>query len=86
MIPHSIDYQEVLDNLQVNAETGLSSDEASRRLASYGENKLQERKKKAVYSALQNKFKDVMIIILLIAAGISFWFPGMRGRGFLNHC
>lgn len=82
MIPHSIDYQEVLDNLQVNAETGLSSDEASRRLASYGENKLQERKKKSSLQRFAEQFKDVMIIILLIAAGISFLVSWYEGEGF----
>lgn len=84
MIPHSIDYQEVLDNLQVNAETGLSSDEASRRLASYGENKLQERKKKSSLQRFAEQFKDVMIIILLIAAGISFLVSWYEGEGFFE--
>ncbi|MDI9466912.1 MAG: HAD-IC family P-type ATPase, partial [Bacillota bacterium] len=84
MIPHSIDYQEVLDNLQVNAETGLSSDEASRRLASYGENKLQEKKKKSSLQRFAEQFKDVMIIILLIAAGISFLVSWYEGEGFFE--
>jgi Ca2+-transporting ATPase len=84
LIPHSIDYQEVLDNLQVNAETGLSSDEASRRLASYGENKLQERKKKSSLQRFAEQFKDVMIIILLIAAGISFLVSWYEGEGFFE--
>jgi len=84
LIPHSIDYQEVLDNLQVNAETGLSSDEASRRLASYGENKLQEKKKKSSLQRFAEQFMDVMIIILLIAAGISFAVAWYEGEGFFE--
>lgn len=47
MIPHSIDYRQVLKNLQVNPDTGLSSQEAAQRLNDYGENKLQEKKKKS---------------------------------------
>lgn len=54
MIPHSMDYQQVLRELQVSAETGLSCEEVVKRLAEYGENKLQEKKKKPLCSVLPN--------------------------------
>ncbi len=84
MIPHSIDYQEVLREFQVSAETGLSSEEVVKRLAEYGENKLQEKKKKSSLQRFAEQFKDVMIIILLIAAGISFVVAWYEGEGFFE--
>lgn len=84
MTPHSNNCQEVLKQLQVDAEQGLSSAEASRRLTEYGENKLQEKKKKSSLQRFAEQFKDVMIIILLIAAGISFVVAWHEGEGFFE--
>ncbi|MGB4701173.1 MAG: calcium-translocating P-type ATPase, PMCA-type [Syntrophomonadaceae bacterium] len=84
MIPHSMDYQQVLRELQVSAETGLSCEEVVKRLAEYGENKLQEKKKKTTLQRFAEQFKDVMIIILLIAAGISFMVAWHEGEGFFE--
>ncbi len=84
MIPHSIDCQGVLKDLQVNPDRGLSSEEAARRLKDYGENKLQEKKKKSSLQRFAEQFKDVMIIILLIAAGISFAVAWYEGEGFFE--
>ena len=62
----------VIEELNSNMTTGLSQDQVSERQAKYGPNKLKERKKKSVIVKFFEQFKDVMIIILLIAAGISF--------------
>ena len=53
-------------------EDGLTDKEAESRLMEYGENKLNEKKKKSLALRFFEQFKDVMIIILLIAAVISF--------------
>lgn len=50
---------------------GLSSREAVRRLEKYGKNKLKEAKKESLFHRFLNQLKDPMILILLVAAGVS---------------
>ena len=72
MLFHSQPIDEVLKSLNANAETGLSLNAVKSLIEKYGENKLQEKKKKSTFSRFVDQFKDVMIIILIIAAIISF--------------
>ena len=62
----------MLKQLDVEREQGLSGEEAQKRLEAYGENKLTEKKKQTLLQKFLNQFKDAMIIILLVAAAISF--------------
>ncbi len=62
--------EEVLDNLEVTTE-GLSSAEANKRFEKYGPNKLKEGKKPTLLQRFLAQLKDPMLIILLIAAGVS---------------
>ncbi|WDT78641.1 MAG: HAD-IC family P-type ATPase [Candidatus Manganitrophus sp.] len=56
-----------------SAPEGLSHAEAARRLSDYGQNTLKETERKSPWSILLSQFTDVMILILLIAAAISWW-------------
>ena len=69
---HSEDLQSVLAEVDTNAETGLTKDEVKKRTEKYGKNKLQEKKKKSWAAKFFEQFKDVMIVILIIAAVVSF--------------
>ena len=51
---------------------GLTSGEAEKRLAEHGKNKLAEGKKKTMLQRFFEQFKDVMILILIAAAAVSF--------------
>lgn len=62
--------EEVFASVKSSAE-GLTADEAQKRLTEYGENKLQEGKKKSLFRRLLEQFTDPMIIILIVAAVIS---------------
>ena len=62
--------EEVLSELQTS-EQGLSSQEAAKRLEQYGHNKLKEAEKATWLQRFINQLKDPMLIILMIAAGVS---------------
>ena len=68
----NLDTTTVLNELNVNATNGLSNEQVLELKEKYGENKLQEKKKKSIVAKFFEQFKDVMIIILLIAAAVSF--------------
>ncbi len=72
------DVDKVLDALQTSEE-GLSNEEAKARLDRYGLNKLKETNKKSKLAKFLDQFKDMMIVVLLIAAvfsGISSYLNG----------
>ncbi len=58
--------------LSSDPERGLSQTQAAGLLERYGENKLREKKKKTNFQRFIDQFKDVMILILIAAAIISF--------------
>ena len=58
--------------LKTSLTNGLSDDFATKRYAENGPNKLKEKKKKTTLQRFIEQFKDVMILILLAAAVISF--------------
>ena len=54
-----------------STRNGLSTQEAAARAAQYGPNKLSEGKKKSTLQVFLEQFKDLLVIILLVAACIS---------------
>ena len=72
MIHHHEAPEEALRKLNTNAETGLTSAEVEKRREQYGPNKLKEKKKKTMLQRFAEQFKDVMILILIAAAAVSF--------------
>ncbi len=69
---HSTKVEEVLQQLETDSVKGLTNLEAASRLERDGQNKLKEKKKKSLAMRFLEQFKDVMIIILIIAAIVSF--------------
>lgn len=62
--------EELYKELNTNI-SGLTEEEASKRLEKYGENKLAERKKKSNFIIFLNQFNDLMIILLIFASVFS---------------
>ncbi len=69
---HSTKVDQVLKNLGSDSVNGLTEAQALERLQQNGPNKLKEKKKKSLLMRFAEQFKDVMIIILIIAAIVSF--------------
>ncbi len=67
---HTLPAEDVCYLLQ-SSPAGLSSAEAEQRLAQYGPNELQETRRISPWAILLEQFKNVLIIILLIAVGLS---------------
>ena len=72
MEAHCNSEKSVLQALETDSVRGLTSEQVVERQAKYGANKLQEKKKKSALQRFFEQFKDVMIVILLVAAGVSF--------------
>ncbi|MFV0394954.1 MAG: cation-translocating P-type ATPase, partial [Coprobacillaceae bacterium] len=76
---HSKAKEDILSELQVKADTGLTNEEVKKRIQTYGDNRLKEKKKVSNLTKFLAQFKDVMIVILLFAAAISFSIAIMEG-------
>ena len=63
--------KEVLKELDVNPSTGLSSEEAQKRLEKYGENRLKQKPKKSLLALFFGQLNDMLIYVLLAAAVIT---------------
>lgn len=64
--------EDVLKSVHGN-EQGLSNEEVVERIKQYGKNELEEGEKQTVFKIFIDQFKDLLVIILLIAAMISFF-------------
>jgi Ca2+-transporting ATPase len=68
---HNKKIDQVFDEMKVNKD-GLSSEEAKHRLDEFGYNELKEKKGITPFQIFLRQFKDVFVIMLLIATLISF--------------
>jgi len=69
---HALEIQEILEVLKTN-EAGLSQGEALKRLAEYGPNELKKEKGISPIRLFLEQFTNILIIILLIATGLSIF-------------
>ncbi len=67
---HSMEKEKLLESLKAT-EKGLSNEEAERRLQEFGPNELIERKGTSPLKIFLGQFRDIFVIMLLIAIGIS---------------
>lgn len=65
--------EEALKELEVNPTTGLTTEEAQKRLEKHGENKLKGKPKKSLIALFFAQLKDMLIYVLLGAALITLF-------------
>ena len=80
MLFHFEPLDTVIQELESHPSAGLSSAQIPEKLSQFGENKLTEKKKKTNFQRFLDQFKDVMILILLAAAAISFVIAIIEGN------
>ncbi len=68
---HAIKAEEILEQLETTYETGLSSEEARRRLEIFGPNALTEAPPTSFWQMLWEQFNSFVVMLLIIAAVIS---------------
>lgn len=78
-IYHNKTIKETAEALKTDIKTGLTTEEAKKRLSTYGKNELIQKKKKNIFVKFIEQFNDFMIIILLAAAAVSFITSIMQG-------
>ncbi len=77
---HQLSPTEAIRALDSHPANGLNTQQVKDRLARFGENKLNEKKKKTFLQRFFAQFKDVMILILLAAAAVSFAIACVEGN------
>ncbi len=75
--------EQILNELESN-KNGLTEKEIKLRLEKYGSNKLEEKKKKSSIIKFFEQFKDIMVLILICAAVLSFIISLREKESFLE--
>ncbi len=70
---YKLEVDDASQALGVDLKTGLSDEKAKQRLAEHGPNELIDKGTKNPWLILLDQFKDLMVIILLVAAVVSFF-------------
>ncbi len=68
---HSLEFEEALDLLDSNADSGLTPQEVQTRLQKYGPNELEESGGRSAWEILLDQFKNIMLLMLIGVALIS---------------
>ncbi len=80
MLYHSQPTEDVLSALSTDRDRGLTAEQVEQRSKEYGPNRLKEKKKKTNLQRFFDQFKDVMILILIAAAIVSFVVACVEGN------
>lgn len=77
---HHVSEEEVLRELHSDPVAGLTERQVQEARELWGENRLREKPKRTMFQRFLDQFKDVMILILIAAAGVSFAVACMEGE------
>ncbi|MBQ7046051.1 MAG: calcium-translocating P-type ATPase, PMCA-type [Clostridia bacterium] len=80
MIWHSTTAADALDKYKTDSKVGVTSSKAAERIEKYGKNILIEKEKKTFFVRFLEQLKDFMVIVLLIAAAVSFFASLLSGE------
>ena len=69
---HTYDQAKTLQELNVDINKGLTTQEAEERLQKYGPNELDKEQPESIWAKIKEQFEDLLVRLLLLAAVISF--------------
>jgi Ca2+-transporting ATPase len=72
--PYSEDVEKIAQLLQANQQNGLTEQEVQNRIVEYGLNSYKAQKQKNVFLILIAQFKSPIVLLLVVAATLSFFF------------
>jgi Ca2+-transporting ATPase len=78
---HSLEIKKVIEELGVDPKTGLNSEEVQKRLEKFGFNELKETKKRTLFQIFIEQFKDIFILLLLVATVLSAFVGYYESKG-----
>ena len=82
--PYHLPIEETCRRYGCNPQTGLSKEEAQKRLEKDGYNEFKKKKHTSLIVKFLNQFKSFMILVLMVAAVISGIVGVMHGEGFTD--
>jgi P-type Ca2+ transporter type 2C len=71
---HALPVKDAISALEADQTKGLSSHEVNERKDRFGSNSIAQVEKRSVFLVFLNQFKSPIVVLLLIAAGLSFAF------------
>ena len=75
--PHATRAREIITHLETDPKTGLTDKAARARHDADGPNQLREQTRKSLLTILKNQFESIIVLLLSVAAGLSFAFGEM---------
>ncbi|MBN2306812.1 cation-transporting P-type ATPase [Candidatus Peregrinibacteria bacterium] len=76
---YQLSAEEAVRKLKTDSKNGLTQKEAEQRLKETGPNELKEGKRRPVFFRFLDQFKDLLIIVLIIAALMAYYLDDFRG-------
>ena len=76
---YNMDIETLYEDFE-SSSNGITNEEAHKRISKYGHNKIEEAKKTSRFIKFVSEFKDIMIIILIIASIFSFILAMVEGN------
>ena len=72
--PHSLDVENISQIIHANQQSGLTEMEVQKRILAHGLNGYKAQKQKSIFLILLSQLKSPIVLLLVVAAGFSFFF------------
>lgn len=81
---YSLDKELVMDKMNTDISVGLTDSQVKSRTKEYGYNEFEKQPYESIFKKILNQLKDISVIILLIAAVLSFILAIREGHGYIE--